>query len=920
MMSTIRQSLLRLLATFRSNRAEDDLAREMHAHLALLEDKYIADGMTADEARLAARRAFGGVEQAKEHHRDARAFRWIDDLQRDLAYAVRSLRRAPSFTVAAVVTLGVGVGATTTIFSVAERVLLRPLSFPRGEQLVRVQLVDQRGVRSLNYAEYRAWQTRTTTLAGLAASATDPRVLLQVPDGMARLAGGFVSLNYFEVLGVDAALGRTIRSSDASAPDVVVLTDSAWRRVFRGDPGVLGTPIEFRSGMAGRVVTVIGVLPPDLPQIGMPLDFYTPLVDAPDGRPPTVGLIGRLADGVSIAAATDEANTIGPAVRPLPADFRMPESGRAYQVVALSESAAAELRPVIRVLLWAVGVVLLIVCANVASLLLARGSSRHREIAMRLVLGASRNRIARQLVAECLVIAGAGAAVGFSLAVVGITLLRELAAVGAPGIFRLAYGVSVVPRADEIRVDAAMLVGSLGISAVAAILYAALPSWHLTRGALADRIGTRGAVGSASGTRLRSLLVAWQVAAATTLLVTAGLLARSFVTLVNVDTGYDVRNALGFQLVLPDTYSAERKVDTITRLLDRLRALPGVRAAGFSYSGVLLGVEDTIGTLVPPGRSLEEMRVDSSGMALEQPGGDQRPRIRSVSPGFFAALGIRVVSGRDFTATDDAAAPLVVALDRTTARHCFGDVNPVGSRLDWYPSSGAPVSLTVIAVVDDVRQGSPSTTARPQFYLDLRQLLTVGRRFGLPPNQLDTLVFGFYSFTVRTAAAPAAIIPAVERTIREVDALAGIDAILPLDDLFAASLARRRFNAVMVGVFASVASLLAAVGVYGLLTYSVVQRTQEIGVRMALGATRRQVLALVMRRGVALAAFGIAVGLAGAAAGARYLQSLLYGIEPTDPVTFASAAALFALVALAAAWLPAHRATRVDPMVALRME
>jgi predicted permease len=910
-MAAVRQFLLRLLAPFRRGPSEQELAREIDAHLGLLEEQFMAKGMSVADARLAARRAFGGVEQAKERQRDARSFRWIEDAQRDIAYAVRSLRRSPGFTTTAVLTLSIGIAASTTIYSVTERVLLRPLPFRDGGQLVRVNHVDQRGTRSWNYNEFREWQSRSTTLSGIASSAMDPQVLLQVRDGMARLAGGFVSFNYFDVLGAEAALGRAIRASDEQTPDVVVLSDGAWRRLFHADRDVIGSTIEFRSGqMTGRLLTVIGVLPPDFPAIGMPLDFYTPIVPVSGARPPTVGLLARLADGVSLAAAVDEANVIGDGLRPITENSKAPASGRRFQVIPLHDTLAAELRPALRVLLAAVAVLLLIVCANVANLLLARGNARQREIAVRLAIGAGRGRIARQLLAECFVITGAGAVVGVALAAAGLTMLRELATTGAPGIFRLAYGASVIPRASEIAVDFSILTIALGVSVIAGLLFSVLPSIHVSRGPQLQAMGTRGAIGSGSDTRLRSTIVVVQLTAATLLLIFAGLLSRTFVSLLNRDKGYDVSHALGFQLVLPDGYSTERKAATIARLLDSLRSIPGVEAAGFSYSGVLLGVEDMTGTIVPPGRSYEEMRTDV----------EDKPRTRAISAGFLRSMGIRLIEGRDFRDTDDASAPPVVALDRATARRYFGEVSPVGSYVDWMDRSNTPIRLTIIGVFDNVMQGSVTEPAKPQFYVDYRQMIGFGRQLGLRPETIEQLAFGFQAFSIRTAGDPAAIIPDVERSIRSTDALAGIDAIMPLDRLLAASLARPRFYAVMLGLFAAVAGFLAAIGIYGVLTYSVVQRTQEIGVRMALGAERRQVLALVLRRGLLLAAVGIAIGVAGAMAGATYLQSLLFGIDPRDPATFVGVAAAFATVAMIASYLPARRATKVDPMVALRVD
>jgi len=529
---------------------------------------------------------------------------------------------------------------------------------------------------------------------------------------------------------------------------------------------------------------------------------------------------------------------------------------------------------------------------------------------VRLAIGASRGRIARQMLAECLVLAAAGAVLGTLLAAGGVTLVKQLADIEAPGVFRLAYGSSVLgSRIGEVAVDLRMLGIAFAIAAITGAIFGVLPALHLSRTNQLQALGNRGGTAARRETRIRTALVVGQLVMATMLLVGAGLLARSFVSLSQVDKGYDVTNVVGFQLVLPDGYSTARKAATIASLLARLRAMPNVESAGFSYSGVLLGIEDTVGTIVPPGKTLKEMQTDT-----------QKPRTRSISPGFLQTMGIRVLAGRDFNEGDDALAPPAIALDRATARKYFGDVNPVGSYVDWHGGRGDPVRLTIIGVFDDVMQGSVTAAAKPQFYVDYRQMIRFGERWKQETARLEQLAFGFLSFSVRTSTDPAAMIPPVQRVIRDVDPLAGIDAILPLDRLFAASMARERFYAVMLGAFATVAGLLAAIGIYGVLAYAVVQRTQEIGVRMALGAARRQVLALVLRKGLLLISLGISLGLVGAAAGARYLRGMLFGIQPLDPTTFAGVGAAFAAIALFASFWPARRASNVDPVIALRAE
>lgn len=906
-MSAIRRLLYRLLSSVTTNQSEDQLTREIRAHLALLEDKFLAQGMTPEDAKFAAKRAFGGVDQTKELQREARAFRWVDDLRRDIVYAVRSLVRTPAFTAASLLTLAVGIGVTTTIYSVVDRVLLQPLPFPDGDRLIRVVLTPVRGGRGITFPEYQDWQSRTKTLSSMAAISQNLQQMIQTPRGMVRLSGGFVSPNYFEVLGATPALGRAIESSDRSNPDVVVLSHATWQNFFGSDPQVIGSPIEVRSGAdPARLMTVVGVLPDVKTAIVLDLDFYAPIVVSPEARPPQVGMIGRVADGLSFAAASEEANAIGTAIRPLPPDAAASTKGPLFAVGDLKEGIVKPLRPALGVLLAAVGVVLLIVCANLANLLLARGTSRSREFAVRLAIGASRGRIVRQMLTECLVLTIVGALLGVIVATMGLTLVKQLAFVDAPGIFRNAYGSSVLPRSDEIGIDVRMLLIAFSVAGITGVLFGVLPAIHLFRTNQLQAMGTRGTSGLRGEARMRSALVVGQMVMATVLLVGAGLLIRSFVSLLNTEKGYDATSVLGFNLVLPSDYSTERKSQTIAALLGRVRSIPAVTAAGFSYSGVLLGIEDTVGTLVPAGRTLEQMQGDA-----------EKPHVRSISPGFLHAMGIRVIAGRDFTDGDNATAPPVIALDKATARKYFGDTNPVGSHIDWHLKSD-PVQLNIIAVVDDVKNGSVANAAEPQFYVDYRQMVTFAQRWQIPKPQAEGLAFGFLSFNVRSAGEPAALIPDVRQAIHDVDPLAGLDAIVPLTRLFSATVARQRFYAVMLGVFAGVAGFLAAIGIYGVLAYSVVQRTQEIGVRMALGAQRAQVLALVLRKGLVLTIIGIALGLLAAAAGARYLQSLLFGLTPLDATTFISVALGFTAIAAIAAFLPARRATKVDPVVALR--
>jgi putative ABC transport system permease protein len=918
----MRRFFLRLLSLARPDRAEADLAREINAHLALLEDKFLRDGLAPADAKLAARRAFGGVEQAKEHQRDARSFRWLDDARRDAAYAVRSLARSPGFTIAAVLTLSIGIGATTAIYSVVDRVLLQPLPFPDGDQLVIVREPEiTPTMRRVNYAEYLEWCSRTTTMSGLASVGMNPQVIMPTREGTARLTAGIISTNYFEVLGVGAALGRTIVSADDANPDVVVLSHNTWQTYFRSDPAAVGSVIELRGtlgstsnadakpGASGRLLTILGVLPRDMQELGTPLDFYTPVVVAPNTTPSAGALRGRLRDGVSLAEASEEANLIGNAVRPARPVTEPPLKGPRFRVESLKDYLVVDVKPALRIFLSTVAVVLFIVCANVANLLLARGTARGREIAVRLALGASRARIVRQILTECLVLALTGGVLGAALGAAGVELIKNLATIEAQGVFRISFSGNLLPRINEVGVDARILGIALGLSAAASIVFGLLPAFHLSRTNHLQAMGSRGGGVSQRESRTRTVLVVSQLVMATVLLVGAGLLANSFVRLSTVEKGYDPTNVLAFQLVFPTEHSTARKAETIEAVLNRLRSRPDVRSAGFAYAGILIGIEDTVGTFVPPGRGLDEMQKEAA-----------PPRLKALSRGYLEAVGARVLNGRLFDERDSATGSPVIIVNRTVARRFFGDANPVGSFMAWHGGKGPAVQVQVIGVVDDVRQGPLAREAYAEIFMDYRQVLALQQAWGAPTQRAEALAFGFLSFAMRTSGDPLLAAPVVRQTVNAVDSNVGIDAIIPMERLVANSVARQRFYAVMLGVFAGVAGLLAAIGIYGVLAYAVIQRTQEIGIRMALGAQRSQVIGLVLGKGLVLTAIGVTLGLIGAAAGARYLQSMLFGLEPLDPATFAAVGVTFALVAALASYLPARRATEVDPLIALRVE
>jgi putative ABC transport system permease protein len=905
--------LLRLRSLFRRDVVDEELDDELHFHLEQQVESYVRAGMARDEAVRRARLAFGGLDQIKEAHRDARGIGLAEDLARDVRYAVRQLRRSPGFALAALLCLGLGIGATTAVFSVVNTILLQPLPFDDSDRLVRLaentppstrgRPVMQRGLTFSEFVDFRA---HSKTLSDAYAITGVGQRLVRTTQGPVGLWGTTTSTNAFALLQVPALLGRTLDASDDANPNVVVLSYDTWQKHFNGDPAIVGTAIEFRAGgllggLAPRLMTVVGVLPAGATLPDGWSDFYWPMTGAGPGG---VAVIGQLAPGVSLEAASAEANAMGAAIRPPWPANADPLTVPRFEVVRLKDRAVARVRPARRVLLAAVVVVLVIVCANVANLLLARGTARRSEMTVRFSLGASRVRIVRQSLTESLVLALGGGALGALLGAAGVALIKQLATVEAPGIYRLMFGSTILPRAHEVTVDLSVFGIAFGLAAITTVMFGVLPALSLSRGG--SNASRRSSTGPADS-RMRSALVVGQLVMATILLVGAGLLTRSFVVLSTVNNGYDASGVLAFNLLFPDQYSVPRKAQTIDALLARFRTTTGVQAAGFARHGLLIGEELFIGPWVPPGRTLEDVR-------------EARTRVRSVSDGYLTAMGVPLLDGREFDTRDGATSAPVIVMSRSAARQYFGAGNPVGRVIDWHFAEGHIQPMTVIGLVEDIRQESPTDEVFPEIFVDYRQFLSLLEKSGQKPQRQDGLAIGFLSFALRTGSDPAAAVPMVRDIINAVDPNVGIDAIVPMTRLAATAVAPQRFYAVMMGVFAAVAGILAAIGVYGVLTYAVIQRTQEIGIRMALGAQRAEVLALVLRKGFILTGSGIGVGLVGAAVGTRALQGMLFGITPLDGRTFLVVSLLFGLTAVFAAYLPARRATRVDALVALRSE
>jgi putative ABC transport system permease protein len=696
-----------------------------------------------------------------------------------------------------------------------------------------------------------------------------------------------------------------VPADEAGDGMVVLISAGAWQRYFHSAPDVVGRTIAVDGGR----YTVVGVMPAsfDFPTSATALWLPTRAGTPVAGRTTSVNVLARLGTDVSLEAAALEADVIGRQLRGMtqPSTSGPPR----FEVVRMRDRLVAHVRPALGVLLFSAGLVLIVVCANVAMLLLARGGARHREIAIRCALGAGRGRVLRQVLTESTLLSLGGGLAGLAVAYGGVHLLKALAAADLPELFQLAerarFGSSVIiPRLDAVTPDTPVLIFVLAVSIASGMLFGLAPALRLSVLDEAHLLrGPRLPAPCGAG-RTRQGLVVAQIALATMLLVGAGLLIGSFVKLSTVDAGYDASHVLTFQLVLPPQHPAARKAVVAHDLARRLGSIAGVRAAGFTNAPPLSGATLYMGIFAPPGRTAEQMLRDPA-----------RPQARTVTPGYLPALGVRLVEGRWLDDRDGAGGPPVLLVNRALARRYFGARSPVGEVLRQLPGGER---WDIVGLVDDIRQGRLDEEPYPQVFMDARQALASASRGPGPPP--DLLALGFLSFAVRVRGDPMAIVPDLRILVRELEPSAILDGVTPMEHLVSGTTVRPRLYAVFLGIFAAIAAVLAAVGVYGLLSYLVTQRTQEIGVRMALGADPADVRNLVLRQGATLVAIGIPIGVASAVGLTGSLRTLLFGLTPVDPATYLLAVALFTAVALLACYIPSRRATKVDPLVALRSE
>ncbi len=901
----------RLHNVIRRRGAEEEITRELQSHLALLEEEHRRRGLTVDEARVAARRAIGSVALVKDMHRDARSFGWLEDVVSDVKHSVRSLRRAPDFTTVAVLTLALGIGANTAIFSVVNTVLLRPLPFEQSDRLVRVVMTVaaqttgstvRRDPVRFSQAELDQLRTNVRTLSTV--GVVEP-TLMNLRGRDPRIQGAIVSAAFFELLRARPLLGRVFTATDeaADAPLVIILSYDTWRRHFGGDRQIVGRTITFDPVLGPRVpteYTIIGVMAEGFQFPDANTRLWTPPRLAPTGsRVPRGSMLARLAGDVSFAAAEAE---ILPRVRRI-REGLADNAAANYELVGVQQELVRPVRPALIVLTVAAGFVLLLACVNVATLVLARSAARQREIVIRSALGADRWRLIRYFLTESVTLGSFGGLLGVLLAFGGVRMLRSLAA----AMPRMDLGSQLsIPRLNEIGVDATVLVFSFVISIATGIVFGLLPALRYARGddAVAMRDGERSTViGHRLGRHvsLRGALVVAEIGLAMVLLAGGGLLIRSFVKLSNVDAGYNASNVVTFQVALPaDAYPPARTKEFAEELVAKLQSLPGVESAAY---GNQLPMVDLVNSypLGPRPRARPEPGRPP------QPSSEGRADIRLVSRDYVKTMGIPVLAGRGFVESDGQGSPRVLLINDALARRDFPNRSPIGETvfINYFPQP-----WQIVGVIADVRQFGLAIEPQPQFFVDIRQWTDV-----------EALVFpaGAY-YAVRTTGDAQSIVPGVRDIVARMDEQAAVFYVASMDQVVASTMSRPRLYATLLGIFAMVGLGLAVIGIYGVVNYSVAQRTREIGIRVALGARRSQVIVLVMKQSALLTAIGIVGGLAGAAMLSRYLEGLLFGVTPLDPATFAAAAALFTLVALAAAYGPTRRATGVDPLIALRTE
>jgi len=878
---------LKLRALLHKNEMDRELEEEMRSHLDRMIEQNIAQGMNPIDARSAARRDFGGLEQAKDQCRDARGIRFIEELGQDLRYGLRMLLKKPGFTLIAVIMLALGIGANTAIFSVINTLILNPLSIAEPERVAVIWRTtkEKRTESFVSYLELQDWRSMNQSFEAIAGYKPNGFTLLN--DGQAeRIQGMHVTANFLSLLKIKLFRGRDFQFEEEKrgAQPVVIISHQYWQNRLGGDEAALGKQLSLN----GKSFTVIGILPPtfEFPLAEKQTEILTTIAAEGqnlDERGAQVLLtIGRLKQGVTFAQAQAELTAIAEAL-----EQQYPQYSReitAYLVSVDEQIVGRDIRSALWLLLGAVGFILLIACTNMTNLLLVRASSRQKELALRAALGAGTWRVARQLLTESLLLSLLSGVVGLLIALWGLGAIKY-------------YGADQLPRLDEVQINARVLAFTLAMSLLTAVLFSLIPIFKASRPDINEvlKAGAKNATSSGALRLWRDSLVVAEVMLGLVLLIGAGLMIRSFGLLVNVSPGFDPKNVLTGQVSLTRASyeNTEERIRYVNQTLERLQALPGVESAAFvapmPFSGGNVGGDFRI-----EGRPKPELGQEPSA------------NVRSVTPQYFEAIKIPLRKGRYFTEEDKPGGVGAAIINETLAGRYFPNEDPIGKRIlniGANQNEGDPEQWEIVGIIGDVRHSSLTKPATPELYLPYRQ---------------NSWTWG--NFFVRTTNDPAFLTLSFTDQIRSGDKTVPVTNVRPLTEAISNTVSQMRFYTLLFALFGATGLVLTLTGIYGVISYTVSQRTQEIGIRMALGAQASDVLRMLVGQGMVLTAIGIAIGVVAAGALTRLMANLLYGVSATDPLTFAVIALLLALVALLACWIPARRATKVDPMGALRYE
>jgi predicted permease len=878
----------RLRALFRKADVEQELDDELRFHLEKEIEQNVARGMSAEEARWAALRSFGGVDQVKEQSRDVRGVRLLEEAWQDLRYSLRVLRQKPGFAFTVIATLALGIGANTAIFSVVNAVLLRELPFQKPDEVVWVwSSRTDRDKAPFTMPDFLDYREQNQTLDQIAAF-TSTGLNLTGTEKAERLQALRVSANVFELLGVDASAGRlfVVDDDEPARRHVAVLTYESWQKRFGGNSQTVGQVLTLN----GEAYTIIGVLPPrfTLPdreaELAIPL---SPAVDpSRDVRSSTNFLraVARLKPGVTRQQAEADLTSIVARQKQQFGEAYLKKNG--VRLVPIHEEMVGNVRTALWVLLGAVGMVLLIACSNLAALSLARASARHREMSIRKALGATSGRLVRQLLTENLLLTALGGGAGFLLAVWGVKFL-------------LALSPTRLPRDNEIGIDFRVLAFAAGASILAALIFGVLPALQAARAEIRRGLlggTTRGASDAASGNRSRTILVVAEVSLSFVLLIGTGLLIRSFMSTQSVNPGFDAENVLTARVSLPSANYASRGSITLfyDKLSARLQALPGV---------------DEIGavSLLPMGSGLRNVYFTPEGSPKSD---SYLSQYRVTSPEYFGSMKIPLRQGRTFDEHDRAERTPVAIVNETLARKFWPDGNAVGGRIHVDDNDTGPRPLEIVGVVGDVKHVSLEDKPTFDVYLPLAQI---------HEDSLGVVTNSHY-WIMRSHLDARSLEENFRRELRSVDAEVASSNIRLMENYLSDSVAPRRFNLRLLTIFSIAALLLASTGIYGVVSYSVAQRTSEIGIRLALGASRRNIFRIILGHGFRLVVVGLVIGAVGAFGLTRMIRSLMFGVTPNDPLTFVAVSSLLIAITIAAGALPALKATKLDPLKALRSE